>query len=240
MNQESQCHLVHSLRTLWNVWVGIWSSSILSWVQNVNATRKTTSWMTIPNNWFDCIWTFPTALKLRYLPAAKTIHQVEGSHVKCSGWVGGDAWFGSVQTCIELFLRFGVCSTLIVKNNTSLYSTEVLNQVLKSRHSRQAGHWVVVTATINKVNAWVVAYAWPQKGVSYFLMLVAKQSPYNSNAKASAKTSGATPHWKRYPDLTLSISSMSACPWLMNTTKPNNQLSPLRNNGRCEAHGSSC
>jgi len=116
---------------------------------------------------------------------AETLRQVEGANLERGGWVGGDAWFGSVQTAVELFLRFGVYSTFIVKNNTNLFPMAVLNEVLKARHSRQAGHWVVMTATINEINVRAIAYAWSQKGVSYFVTTCGKTtaSPFKYECK---------------------------------------------------------
>jgi hypothetical protein len=33
---------------------------------------------------------------------AKVLQQVEGTSVRRGGWVGGDAWFGSVMTAVEV------------------------------------------------------------------------------------------------------------------------------------------
>ena len=33
---------------------------------------------------------------------AKTLHQAKGAQVKRGGWVGGDAWFGSINSCVKL------------------------------------------------------------------------------------------------------------------------------------------
>ena len=33
---------------------------------------------------------------------AEVLRQAEGSRVVRNGWVGGDAWFGSIESCIEI------------------------------------------------------------------------------------------------------------------------------------------
>ena len=54
-----------------------------------------------------------------------------------------------------------------------------LHAVLKARHGkRPAGHWVVMRATIAGVNLMAVAYAWSQKGVSYFISTCGSTDPH--------------------------------------------------------------
>ncbi len=33
---------------------------------------------------------------------AETLHQVKGAQIKRGGWVGGDTWFSSINSCMEL------------------------------------------------------------------------------------------------------------------------------------------
>jgi hypothetical protein len=101
---------------------------------------------------------------------AEVLRQVEGAEVEIGGWVGGDAWFGSVMTCVEVMKHFAVHSTFIVKNNQFLFPMAALHAVLKARHGdRPAGHWVVMKTEIAKVKLIAIAYAWSQKGISYFI-----------------------------------------------------------------------
>ena len=101
---------------------------------------------------------------------AEVLRQVEGSGMKDKGWVGGDAWFGSVITAIETKKRFGVDSTWIIKNNNSFFPKTALLTVMKARHgTHPAGNWVVFTAKIAGIDLIVMAYAWSQKGISFFL-----------------------------------------------------------------------
>jgi hypothetical protein len=101
---------------------------------------------------------------------AEVMRQVKGAKVVEGGWVGGDAWFGSVITAVEVMKKFKVHSTWIVKGNTAFYPMKVLHRLLLGRHgARPAGHWTTMTTTISDVNLIVMAYAWSQRGVSYFV-----------------------------------------------------------------------
>ena len=92
---------------------------------------------------------------------AEVLRQVEGAQVPEGGWCGGDAWFGSVMSCVELMVRMKVFSTFIVKNNSLYFPMEVFYSILKARHgNRPAGHWVTMKATIGGVNVIAIAYAW--------------------------------------------------------------------------------
>jgi hypothetical protein len=46
---------------------------------------------------------------------------MEGAGVKQNGWVGGNAWFGCVMTCVEVWKRFQVHLTFIVKGNINFF-----------------------------------------------------------------------------------------------------------------------
>jgi hypothetical protein len=109
---------------------------------------------------------------------AEVLRQVEGAKVVKGGWVGGDSWFGSVATAVELKCRLQVHSTWIVRQNNQFYPMRALHAVLKARHGgHPAGHWVVMRTTIGGVKLFALAYAWSQKGVSYFLSTCGKTSP---------------------------------------------------------------
>jgi hypothetical protein len=109
---------------------------------------------------------------------AEVLRQVSGAGVMPGGWTGGDAWFGSVMTCVELMKQLEVHSTFIVKNNVLFYPMVALHSVLKARHGeRPAGHWVVMRATIADVKLTAIAYAWSQKGVSYFISTCGSTEP---------------------------------------------------------------
>ena len=80
---------------------------------------------------------------------AEVLRQVEGAGVEKGGWVGGDAWFGSIMTAVEVKKRFGVHSTFIIKNNRTLFPMRGLKRVLEARYGEHpAGHWVVFTTEI--------------------------------------------------------------------------------------------
>ena len=109
---------------------------------------------------------------------AEVLRQAQGACVVPGGWVGGDAWFGSIMSCVELMKRLQVHSTFIVKGNDKYYPMAALHLVLTARHgARPAGHWVTMKATINEINAIAVAYAWSHKGVSYFVSTCGSTEP---------------------------------------------------------------
>ena len=91
----------------------------------------------------DQVSKLPGKEKLLPPHTAEVMRQVKGANVSEGGWVGGDAWFGSVITAVEVMKQFGVFSTWIVKNNHVMYPKEALLAMLKVRYgTRLAGHWV--------------------------------------------------------------------------------------------------
>jgi len=113
------------------------------------------------------------------LASQEVLRQVEGANVQRGGWLGGDAWYGSVVSAVEVYLRFGVHSTFIIKNNNGMFPMEPLHAVLKARFgSRPAGHWVVFRAEVAGVKLLAMAYAWSQRGVLYFLSTCGKTMPH--------------------------------------------------------------
>jgi hypothetical protein len=103
-------------------------------------------------------------------PVSEVLRQVEGAGVKQNGWVGGDAWFGSVMTCVEVWKRFQVHSTFIVKGNINFFPVRALHAILKARFGeRPAGHSVVMETVVSGVKVFAMAYAWSHRGVSYIV-----------------------------------------------------------------------
>jgi hypothetical protein len=101
---------------------------------------------------------------------AEVLRQAKGADVVSGEWVGGDAWFGSVMTAVEVNKRMEVDSTWIIKSNHSFYPMAGLHAILKGRFGNKfAGHWVSMTSVIGGVKLLALAYAWSKKGVSYFL-----------------------------------------------------------------------
>jgi hypothetical protein len=74
------------------------------------------------------------------------------------------------MTAVEVKKRMEVDSTWIIKGNHSFYPMAGLNAVLKGRFGNKCtGHWVSMTSVIGGAKLLSLAYAWSQKGVSYFL-----------------------------------------------------------------------
>jgi hypothetical protein len=102
---------------------------------------------------------------------AETLRQDEGVNVVEGELVGGDAWFGSVMTAMELKKRLNLNSSFIIKNNSTFYPMKALHGILRSRfQDKAAGHWVIMTTNIAGVKLMTIANAWSQCGVSYFLL----------------------------------------------------------------------
>jgi len=101
---------------------------------------------------------------------AEVLRQAEGANVVKGGWIGGDAWFGSVNSCVELMTRLGIHSTFIIKTNKNYCPVEVIRSVLLARFgTRPGGHWATMKATISGVDMFLTAYAWSQKGIAFIL-----------------------------------------------------------------------
>jgi hypothetical protein len=110
---------------------------------------------------------------------AEVLRQVDGADIPEGVWVGGDAWFGSMMAAVETYKRKKVHLTFIIKNNQTFFPMQPLHAVLKARYGNHpAGHWVVFQATITDVKVFALAYAWSQRGMSYFLSTYGKTSPH--------------------------------------------------------------
>ena len=112
---------------------------------------------------------------------AEVLRQTKGAGVERGGWVGGDAWFGSVGTCVELKKQLGVYSTFVVKNNTNFFPMMVLHRLLEAKYGdRPAGHWVSMSTCIAGVHLFVIVYAWSQRGLSYFVSTCGDTTPHET------------------------------------------------------------
>jgi hypothetical protein len=117
---------------------------------------------------------------------AECLRQVEGSGLEEGGWMGGDAWFGSINCAVELMKRKKVFSTFIIKQQQQYFPKEVLHAVLRARFARRpAGHWVVMAAEISKVKLFIMAYAWSNQGISYMVSTCGKTVRHEKNYYSS-------------------------------------------------------
>jgi hypothetical protein len=109
---------------------------------------------------------------------AEVLRLVESAKLPVGGWVGGDSWFGSTTTAVEVMRRFCVNSTWIIKQNQTGLPMKALFAVLKAQFKdRPAGHWVTMSATIFEVKLIAMAYAWTQRGVLYILSTCGSTEP---------------------------------------------------------------
>ena len=98
---------------------------------------------------------------------AEVMRQCEGAKLCDGGWVGGDAWFGSIPAVVELKNKMNIYSTFIVKQNIQYFPKQVLHKVLMARYPRYpAGHHVVMKVTIAGVDLFALAYAYSNQGVT--------------------------------------------------------------------------
>ena len=110
--------------------------------------------------------------------AAEVLRQVEGAQLPPGGWVGGDSWFGSVLSAVEVMTRLKVHSTWVIKQNTDFFPMLALRSVLEARcGERPAGHWVVFKTKIEDVKLAAIAYAWSHSSVSYFVTTCGSTAP---------------------------------------------------------------
>ncbi|KAL7525905.1 hypothetical protein ACHAXR_002386, partial [Thalassiosira sp. AJA248-18] len=117
---------------------------------------------------------------------AECLRQCEGAGLEEGGWVGGDAWFGSINSSVELKKRLGVNSTFIIKHQQQYFPMEVLHEILLARYpKRPVGHWVVMTAKISGVDLYIMAYAWSNKGIAYIVSTCGTTVRHEKNYYAS-------------------------------------------------------
>jgi hypothetical protein len=132
----------------------------------------------------------------------EVLRQCEERKVVEGGWVGGDAWFGLVESCLELKKRFNVYST---------FPMQVLHKVLLARHgSKPAGHWVVIQTTIAGVELIAMAYAWYQKGIAYMISSCGKTVMHKEPYLSCYKDDFGNVQEKELPCPTVTTGSMSS------------------------------
>jgi hypothetical protein len=74
------------------------------------------------------------------------------------------------MTVVGVNKRMEVDSTWIIKDNHYVYPMADLHAVLKGGFGNKCtGHWVSMTSLMSGAKLVALAYAWIQKGVSYFL-----------------------------------------------------------------------
>jgi hypothetical protein len=109
---------------------------------------------------------------------AEVLRLVEGANIPKGVWVGGDSWFGSTATAVEVMNKFGVHSSCIIKQNQQWFPMKPLFAILKAHYKdHPAGHWVTFQATISGVNGIAMAYAWSQRWVSCILSTCGSTAP---------------------------------------------------------------
>ena len=106
------------------------------------------------------------------------------------------------MSCVELKRWLGVESTFVLKGYAHMFPKKQLEAVLRARHKKIAGHWVVMetdmpyTRKVKVDGAWqdgedetvrviAIAYAWSAKNITYMVSTVgnttADADPYVTN-----------------------------------------------------------
>ena len=118
---------------------------------------------------------------------AETLRQCESANLASGGWVGGDAWFGSIPCVVELKNKLNVYSTFIIKQNVQYCPLDIIKRILQSRNTKgnRAGRHVVMKANISGVDLFLLAYAWSNKRAAYIVSscgtTVTHEIPYRSH-----------------------------------------------------------
>ena len=118
---------------------------------------------------------------------AETLRQCESANVAKGGWVGGDAWFGSIPCVVELMNKHGIFSTFIIKQNKQYCPLQVIQRIMRARNKdgRAAGKHVVMKATISGVDLFLLAYAWSNQKAAYIVSscgtTVRHEKPYRTH-----------------------------------------------------------
>ena len=135
-----------------------------------------------------------------HVHVAEVLRQAERAKVAKGGWVGGDAWFGSVNSCVELMKKKGIHSTFIVKQNLNYCPTEVIHSILIARHkTRPAGHWVVMKSEISGVDIFLLVYAYSNKRVAYFISTCGTTVRHSVDYKSCYEDGYGNPTFKLLP-----------------------------------------
>lgn len=102
---------------------------------------------------------------------AETLRLCESANLVDGGWVGGDAWFGSIPCVVELKKKLNVHSTFIIKQNLQYCPLQVIQRIMRARNieGRAAGKHVVMKATISGVPLFLLAYAWSNQRAAYIV-----------------------------------------------------------------------
>ena len=87
------------------------------------------------------------------------------------GWVGGNAWFGSLPCVVELMAKKGIFLTFVIKQNFQYCPLDMIKKVLETRNKNGfwSGRHVVMKAKISGVDVFVLAYAWSNKRAAYIV-----------------------------------------------------------------------
>ena len=76
-------------------------------------------------------------IKAMPVHTAEVLRQIKDSGIDGHGWGGGDAWFGSVETCVAAKRCHNFDCTFVVKNNSKYFPKGPLTSVLCARYEKK-------------------------------------------------------------------------------------------------------
>jgi len=118
---------------------------------------------------------------------AETLRQCESANLADGGWIGGDAWFGSIPCVVELKQKLNIYSTFIIKQNVQYCPMQVIQRVMRVRNRQgcPAGRHAVMKAIICGVDLFLLAYAWSNKRMAFIVSscgtTVVHEIPYRTH-----------------------------------------------------------
>lgn len=116
----------------------------------------------------------------------EVLRQCEGANLVEGGWVGGDAWFGSIPAVVELKKKKNVYSTFILKQHVQYCPKQIIHAIIRARSPKYpAGRHVVMKATISGVETFLLVYAFSNNDFTYMVSLsgttISHEKVYRSN-----------------------------------------------------------
>ena len=152
---------------------------------------------------------------------AETLRQCESANVTQGGWVGGNAWFGSVPCVVELKKKLGIYSTFIIKQNKQYCPLQVIQKILRARtkDGQAAGRHVVMKATISDVDLFLLAYAWSNQRVAYIVSSCGTTVPHEEPYRTHFTDDFGNVTFKEIPRPSIAHFYFELCPLIDNHNK---------------------
>lgn len=153
---------------------------------------------------------------------AETLRQCESANLVEGGWVGGDAWFGSLPCVVELKKKKkNIFSTFIIKQNVQYCPLDVIKKVLEVRNKKgyRSGRHVVMKACISGVDVFLLAYAWSNKRAAYIVSSCGTTIPHTTLYRTHFTDDNGNVTFKEIPRPSIAHFYFELCPLIDNHNK---------------------